>query len=71
MSGHRRDETDIRLAEADADWLTEIARIYGVERVDAVAATPEDQGEPALVLRGAYDVRQAAYADWRAAHELT
>ena len=69
MSHDRRDETDVRLAEADVDWLTEIAKLFGVERVDEVAASPAGRGEPASVLRLAFDARQIAYAHWRAARE--
>lgn len=66
----RRDqlkETDVRLAKADAVWLTEIARVFGVERVDAVAASLEGQGKPGTPLRRSYDERQQIHAEWRAA----
>ena len=67
MHRDRLEETDLRLAEADAAWLTEIARVFGVERVDACAASPKGRGEPGTPLRRGYDERQRIHAEWRAA----
>ena len=54
MHCERMDETDTQLAEADAEWMTEIARIFGVE---ARTATLESQGNPGAPLRQTYERR--------------
>ena len=70
MHRERMDETNVQLAEADAVWITEIARIFGVERVDACAATQEGQGDPGTPLRQAYVLRRSVQAAWRTARCL-
>ena len=67
MHRDQLEETDIRLAEADAVWLTEVARVFGFERVDECAASLKGQGEPGTLLRRGYDERQRIFTEWRTA----
>ena len=62
--------TEVALIRADAAWVEKLAEAFGEDQVDAMAARPVGCGEPNTDLRKAYEARQAALRDWRAARGL-
>lgn len=69
LAKHACESADDRLASADAAWMTELATAFGGRNVDAVAATPEGQGEPGSRLRELFDAHIEARTVWSGAHE--
>ncbi|KQO53590.1 hypothetical protein ASF24_04430 [Methylobacterium sp. Leaf86] len=70
FGAHLLAATAVRLTEADAAWVEELATIFGKDRTDAMAVQLEGRGQEGSRLRALYDKRQKALADWRSARGL-
>ncbi|WP_311275730.1 hypothetical protein [Methylobacterium sp. WCS2018Hpa-22] len=62
--------TEADLIAADAEWIAELASVFGSDRIDEMAAQRAGRGEGGSRLRHLYDARESALAAWRAARGM-